>query len=209
MPLEDVTPLKVDCHTKPNGEALIRTEFGAFRFIGFVGEDGAEQLALVAGDVAGRSDVLCRVHSECLTGEVFRSRRCDCRAQLELAMQLVQQAGRGVIIYLRQEGRGIGLHSKLQAYALQDERGLDTLDANLELGFEGDLRSYADAACILQELDVNSIVLMTNNPDKEAQLKKLGVVVARRQRHVAGLHEENQAYFDAKASRMGHDPETE
>jgi 3,4-dihydroxy 2-butanone 4-phosphate synthase/GTP cyclohydrolase II len=147
--------------------------------------------------------VLCRVHSECLTGEVFHSRRCECGPQLDLALQRIEEKGQGVVIYLRQEGRGIGLLNKIRAYALQDE-GADTLDANLALGFEGDLRSYDVAAEMLRDLGVSSVVLMSNNLDKVRQLEQAGIDVQRRLPHVAGVHEDNRAYLHTKQSRMGH-----
>lgn len=179
----------------------IPTEHGVFRFIGY-DHEGHEHLAVVRGDVRGNS-VLCRVHSECMTGEVFHSRKCDCGPQLDLALERIGQAQRGVVIYLRQEGRGIGLINKLRAYALQ-ERGADTVEANRELGFPDDLRRYDVAAAILRELGVRSIVLMSNNPDKLAQLTRAGVTVERRVEHIAGVHEDNRGYLNTKRVRMGH-----
>lgn len=183
-------------------ETTIRTELGTFRFYGFVDGDGREHMAVVKGDVEGH-DVLCRVHSECMTGEVFHSRRCECGPQLDLALKRIERAGRGVVIYLRQEGRGIGLINKLRAYALQSE-GADTLDANLALGFPGDMRRYDVAADMLRDLGVESVVLMSNNPDKEKQLAKAGIPVTRRVPHVAGLNEDNRDYMRTKGLRMGH-----
>lgn len=187
---------------KRDGEAQIRTAFGTFRFIGYRDAQDLEHLAVVKGDVRG-SQVLCRVHSECMTGEVFHSRRCECGPQLHLALQRINEAGRGVVIYLRQEGRGIGLLNKIRAYALQD-RGRDTVEANLELGFADDLRTYEVAAEMLRDLGVRSVRLMSNNPDKVSQLVGAGIRVDRRVPHVAGVHEENAAYMKTKHLRMGH-----
>jgi GTP cyclohydrolase II len=184
------------------GEAQIRTDKGLFRFVGFRDAEGLEHLAVIKGDIRG-SDVLCRVHSECLTGEVFHSRRCECGPQLDLALERIEAEGRGVVVYLRQEGRGIGLLNKIRAYALQDS-GKDTLDANLALGFAGDLRQYDVAARMLAELGVQSVSLMSNNPDKVRQLEEAGIKVVRRLAHVVGIHEENRAYMETKEARMGH-----
>jgi len=184
------------------GEAQIRTEFGTFRFIGYRCSDGLEHLAVVKGHVRGEG-ILCRVHSECMTGEVFHSRRCECGPQLHLALQRIEEAGHGVVVYLRQEGRGIGLLNKIRAYALQD-RGADTLEANLALGFAPDLRSYEVAAEILRDLAVKSVILMSNNLDKVAQLQESGICVERRVPHVVGIHEDNHAYMQTKRARMGH-----
>jgi 3,4-dihydroxy 2-butanone 4-phosphate synthase/GTP cyclohydrolase II len=185
------------------GEALIRTDFGEFRFLGYRDAGGLEHLAVLQGDVRGEA-VLCRVHSECLTGEVFHSRRCECGAQLDLALQRIAACGRGVLVYLRQEGRGIGLLNKIRAYALQDQ-GADTVEANLALGFAGDLRSYGVAAEILRDLGVASVLLLSNNPDKARGLQTAGIDVQQRLPHVAGVHAENAAYLRTKRSRMGHD----
>ncbi|MFP4066972.1 MAG: GTP cyclohydrolase II [Spirochaetaceae bacterium] len=167
------------------------------------GTDEREHMALVAGDVAGRSDVPVRIHSECLTGDVFGSLRCDCGRQLEQAMSLIGREGRGVVIYLRQEGRGIGLLDKLRAYDLQDE-GYDTVDANLALGHEIDEREYDIAAGILRELDVQSVRLLTNNPVKVSALRELGVVVSGRVPVVAGVTPENYRYIQTKIARLHH-----
>lgn len=183
-------------------ETDIRTEHGAFRFYGFEDLQGKEHLAVVKGDVRG-ANVLCRVHSECMTGEVFGSRRCECGPQLDLALKRIEAAGRGVLIYLRQEGRGIGLINKLKAYALQSE-GADTLDANLALGFGGDLRTYDVAAEMLRQLGTESVTLMSNNPDKQQQLEDAGIVVERRVPHICGVHDDNRGYMRTKTQRMGH-----
>ncbi|KPK15237.1 MAG: hypothetical protein AMJ62_09710, partial [Myxococcales bacterium SG8_38] len=160
-------------------------------------------LAMIVGEVEGAEDLLVRVHSECLTGEGFHSLRCDCRDQLDLALARIQDAGAGVLLYLRQEGRGIGLGNKIRAYAKQDE-GLDTVDANLALGFEDDLRGYQVAADMLRDLGVRSVVLMTNNPRKVEGLKQDGIVVTRREPHEVEAHEHNREYLKTKQDRLGH-----
>jgi 3,4-dihydroxy 2-butanone 4-phosphate synthase/GTP cyclohydrolase II len=180
------------------------TRFGAFNAIGFHSlVDGKQHVALVKGAVHGRDDVLVRVHSECLTGDVFGSLRCDCGEQLEEALARIDREGSGVLLYLAQEGRGIGLLNKLKAYRLQ-EQGLDTVDANLELGLPVDLRDYGVGAQILADLGLSSIRLMTNNPRKIAGLERCGIRVSD---HVPLEHaacEHNHAYLHAKARRLGH-----
>jgi len=161
-----------------------------------------EHVAMVMGDVAG-DDVLVRVHSSCFTGEVLGSQRCDCRAQLDAALARIAAEGRGVLVYLVQEGRGIGLGNKVRAYALQDE-GVDTVDANLALGFDADLRSYDLAAAILTDLGVGSVRLMTNNPAKLDGLAAAGVRVARHEPHWVGVSEHAADYLAVKKDRMGH-----
>lgn len=165
--------------------------------------DDKEHLALVLGDVRGCEDVLVRMHSECFTGDVLGSRRCDCGEQLHSAMDEVARAGRGIILYLRQEGRGIGLLEKLRAYNLQD-RGFDTVDANLMLGHRADEREYSIAAQILEDLGVRSIQLLTNNPSKIAHLKELGVEVNDRIPVVPTVHSDNAGYLFTKVQRMNH-----
>ena len=165
--------------------------------------DDKEHLALVRGEVAGRQDVLVRVHSECFTGDVLGSRRCDCGAQLQAALRLIAEAGSGVVIYLRQEGRGIGLLDKLRAYNLQDQ-GYDTVDANLLLGHQADERDYTVAAQILKDLRVRSIKLLTNNPHKIDSLQELGIQVSARVPLQTGVCEENAGYLRTKARRMKH-----
>ncbi|MET1133008.1 MAG: bifunctional 3,4-dihydroxy-2-butanone-4-phosphate synthase/GTP cyclohydrolase II [Aeromicrobium sp.] len=181
------------------------TEFGTFRALGFRDRiDGAEHVALVHGE-PGTEDVLVRLHSECLTGDVFGSRRCDCGPQLEAAMSEVVAAGAGIVVYLRgHEGRGIGLLHKLRAYELQDQ-GQDTVDANLSLGFGEDERDYAAGAQILRELGVTSVRLLTNNPDKSTQLEQYGVKVSERLPVVIAPTPDNLRYLQTKAARMGHD----
>ena len=185
-------------------EADIPTEHGPLRVV--VYRIGAEEhVAIVHGEVAGAERVLCRVHSECLTGEVFGSLKCDCRAQLDKALAAIAASERGVIIYLRQEGRGIGLGNKIRAYALQAE-GKDTVEANLALGFAADLRSYDMAAAILGDLGVKSVALMTNNPQKLEGLEQAGVTVAAHVPHWVEDHEHIRDYLEVKRAKMGHLP---
>jgi len=165
--------------------------------------DEKEHVALVKGDVAGKDNVPVRIHSECFTGDVLGSRRCDCGEQLDMAMKLIDEAGFGVLIYLRQEGRGIGLLKKLQAYNLQDE-GMDTVDANIHLGHLADEREYSIAALMLENLKVKSIELMTNNPKKIDELKKLGIQVVGRIPVEAQAHKDNLGYLKTKAKKMAH-----
>ena len=190
------------------GSAPVPTSVGTFEghvFTSLV--DGLEHLALVLGDVAGE-DVVARVHSECLTGDVFGSRRCDCGAQLEMSLERIAEEGRGVVVYLRgHEGRGIGLAEKLRAYRLQDE-GLDTIEANLELGHAADERNYAVAAQVLSNLGVESVVLLTHNPAKVGGLTELGARVVGRLSLWSEPTVENERYLSTKRSRLGHlDPE--
>jgi len=183
-------------------ESILPTDHGDFRIV--VYRDGAdEHVAMVHGNVAGQSDVLARVHSECLTGESFGSLRCDCRAQLDLAFERITDEGLGVVVYLRQEGRGIGLGNKIRAYALQD-RGEDTVSANVSLGFAADQREYAIAAAILQDLGVRSVRLLTNNPEKVEGLRAHGVDVSARVSHWVGESSHNKTYLEVKRARMGH-----
>ncbi len=181
--------------------ARLPTRFGEFRILAFPGETtNREHIALALGDVGG--EILVRIHSECLTGDVFHSDRCDCGEQLDLAMERIAAAGRGVIIYLRQEGRGIGLVNKLHAYNLQDG-GLDTVEANEELGFSGEMRQYGDAVAILKCLGVREVALLTNNPAKVEALREAGLEV-RREPHAVAPKAENRDYLRTKAGKMGH-----
>lgn len=186
-------------------ETVLPTTYGHFRAHGYRSTaDGAEHIALVAGNIGDGEDVLVRVHSECLTGDVFGSQRCDCGPQLQGALASVAAEGRGVVLYLRgHEGRGIGLLSKLRAYALQ-ERGRDTLDANLDLGLPADARDYAVGARILADLGVRSLRLLTNNPEKTAALVRHGLQVTGREPMPVRAGEHNLRYLRTKRDRMGH-----
>ena len=181
------------------------TPFGEFRLYGFVEEGGQEHLALVMGEVQGDEAPLARVHSECLTGDALFSQRCDCGPQLEAAMQRIGEAGRGVIVYLRQEGRGIGLINKLRAYAEQD-KGADTVEANELLGFLPDARDYGVAAAILRALGVERVRLMTNNPLKMESLEQHGIVVEERVAHRVEATDHNRHYLMTKNDKFGHLP---
>lgn len=165
--------------------------------------DDKEHIAFVKGDVNAKQDVPVRIHSECFTGDVLGSRRCDCGEQLDMALRLIDKAGGGVLIYLRQEGRGIGLLKKLQAYNLQD-KGLDTVDANIHLGHLADERAYDVAALMLEDLKVKSIALITNNPNKIEGLVKLGVQVDQRIPIETHIHRDNQDYLKTKVEKMSH-----
>ncbi|MBC53720.1 MAG: GTP cyclohydrolase II [Gammaproteobacteria bacterium] len=181
----------------------IPTEHGDFQLVYYTNSiDNKEHLAFCMGDVSGE-DVLTRVHSECFTGDVMGSRRCDCGEQLQRSMALVAARGRGVIVYLRQEGRGIGLMAKLNAYNLQDQ-GYDTVDANLMLGHEADEREYSLAACILEDLGVISAQLMTNNPLKISALQASGIKISARVSLEAPINADNETYLQTKARRMDH-----
>ncbi|HEY5281540.1 MAG TPA: GTP cyclohydrolase II, partial [Polyangia bacterium] len=160
-------------------------------------------VAIIRGDVIGHAEVPMRVHSECLTGDALGSIRCDCRDQLEAALKRIGELGEGMVLYLRQEGRGIGLLNKIRAYSLQDS-GLDTVEANLALGFRDDERDYAIAAHMLKSLDVRSVRVMTNNPNKLEQLKGYGITVAGRIPHVLPPTLQNRFYLETKAKRSGH-----
>ncbi|SEG74072.1 GTP cyclohydrolase II /3,4-dihydroxy-2-butanone 4-phosphate synthase [Actinacidiphila yanglinensis] len=206
--IEDLIAYRRSAQTEVRREASTRlpTAYGEFRAYGYRGtDDGGEHVALVAGDLGDGTDVLVRVHSECLTGDVFGSLRCDCGPQLQTALREVAAAGRGVVLYLRgHEGRGIGLMSKLRAYELQ-ERGRDTLDANLELGLPADARDYAAAAHILADLGVRSLRLMTNNPAKSTALARHGIEVLARVPMPVAAGEHNVRYLRTKRDRMGHE----
>jgi len=186
----------------PYSEATLPTEWGVFKTRVYRGADGREQVAIFCGDPSG-DDVLARVHSACFTGEVLGSLKCDCKPQLEGALRRIQREGRGVVVYLFQEGRGIGLGNKLRAYALQ-ERGADTVDANTLLGFGEDEREYGDAVDMLRDLGARSVRLLTNNPLKVAALEEAGVRVSSREPLVVGRNAVNAHYLDVKRDRMGH-----
>ena len=186
---------------EPLVEARLPTKYGTFRIIAFPGDSAdKENLALVMGKVEG--EVLIRIHSECFTGDVLHSMRCDCGEQLDLAMKKISKEGKGIIIYLRQEGRGIGLVNKLKAYNLQDD-GMDTVEANIALGFSAEMRRYGGAVEILENLGVKEIKLMTNNPAKVEDLEKAGFEV-KQISHCAEPNDENRDYLRAKASKMNH-----
>jgi GTP cyclohydrolase II len=187
-------------------EANFPTEYGPFRIYGFEGRTGSrleEAVVLTMGDVTTGAPPLLRIHSQCLTGDVFHSLRCDCRAQLEIAFQEIAAEGRGLIIYEHQEGRGIGLMNKLRAYQLQDH-GADTVEANEQLGFESDLRNYALPGAILRHLGLASVRLMSNNPEKVKALEDAGIVVAERVPCIATAHESRRGYLETKRAKMGH-----
>ena len=185
-------------------DAKLPTKYGDFRIRSYVDPiDGSEHAAIYYGDMNDQTPPLVRVHSECLTGDALGSLRCDCGPQLQHALKTIHSEGRGIVLYLRQEGRGIGLYAKMQAYNLQD-RGLDTLDANLALNLPADGRNYKIAAHMLNDIGYDSIRLMTNNPDKVEQLVEHGVNVVERVEHKAGFCSENREYLRTKAARMRH-----
>jgi 3,4-dihydroxy 2-butanone 4-phosphate synthase/GTP cyclohydrolase II len=185
-------------------EATLPTPYGEFRVIAFENQlDQREHLALVKGDVAGKKNVLVRMHSECLTGDVFHSLRCDCGEQLHAAMRRIDEAGEGAIVYLRQEGRGIGLANKIRAYALQDT-GQDTVEANESLGFKPDLRDYGLGAQILLDLGLSSIRILTNNPKKVVGLTGYGLKITGRTPIQVTPGDFNRAYLKTKQQKLGH-----
>ena len=180
------------------------TQYGKFRMHGFEDPDTRqEHVALTFGDVANQSGLICRVHSECLTGDCLFSMRCDCGSQLQTALQRISEEGRGVLLYLRQEGRGIGLINKIRAYQLQDA-GADTVEANERLGFDADLRDYTMCKSMFSHLQVSSVRLMTNNPVKVNALTKLGIVVEDRVPIETGQNDHNARYLETKAGKLGH-----
>jgi GTP cyclohydrolase II len=184
--------------------ADLPTLYGPFHIVGFWNDrDGKDHVAIVKGDPFGKDDVLVRMHSECLTGDALGSLRCDCRDQLHASLRAIADEETGMVLYLRQEGRGIGLLNKLRAYALQDD-GLDTVDANMALGFRDDERDYGIAAHMLTLLEVRSIRLMTNNPRKLAGLRDLGITVNGRIPLVIPANDHNRPYLETKALRSGH-----
>ena len=193
-----------DCLVEQAAKTKMPTEFGEFTAYGYVNKlNGEHHVALVKGEIGNGEDVLCRVHSECLTGDCFGSLRCDCGKQLEAAMAQIEKEGRGILLYMRQEGRGIGLINKLKAYELQ-EQGMDTLDANLALGFRGDEREYYIGAQILRHLGVKSLKLLTNNLDKVYQLSEFGIEIKERIGIEMEPTEYDLHYLRVKKKRMGH-----
>lgn len=196
--------MRNELHVKRTVEVNLPTDYGEFKAITYHSEmDPQNHLALVKGEIKPGEKVLVRVHSECLTGDVFSSRRCDCGDQLHAAMKMIDKEGQGVILYMRQEGRGIGLVNKLKAYELQD-KGLDTVEANLELGFEPDLRDYGTGAQMLVELGIRDMRLITNNPKKIVGLEGYGLKVVERVSLEITPHEANIAYLKTKKKKMGH-----
>lgn len=190
----------VECMAAP----ALPTKYGEFRAYGYVNQlNGEHHVALVKGDIGDGRNLLCRVHSECLTGDAFGSRRCDCGEQFAAAMHQIEQEGRGVLLYMRQEGRGIGLINKLRAYELQ-EQGMDTLEANIALGFDGDLREYFIGAQILRDLGAKSLRLLTNNPDKVYQLSDFGMDICERVPIQMQASEYDIRYLKTKQAKMGH-----
>ncbi len=191
-------------------EADFPSEYGHFRILGFEGRtvvngvvEVEEAVVLKMGDIPGDEAPLLRIHSQCLTGDVFHSLRCDCRAQLEIALREVSAAGRGIILYEHQEGRGIGLMNKLRAYELQDE-GADTVEANERLGFESDLRSYLLPGAVLRAMGITAVRLMSNNPEKVQALENAGIRVAERVPCIAEVVESRRGYLETKREKMGH-----
>lgn len=193
-----------ELQTKIECEAKLPTKYGEFKVIGFSNTiDHKEHIAIVKGDISGKENVLTRVHSECLTGDVLGSLKCDCQDQLGEALKVIEKEGQGVVLYMRQEGRGIGLLNKIKAYKLQQD-GADTVDANIELGFEPDLRDYDVASQMLKLLGVKSVELLTNNPEKVEGLEKYGIIVSDRKKIQIPHNSINRKYLKTKKDRMNH-----
>ena len=204
--MSEVPPVEGPVLTRYS-EADVPTEYGTFRIVVYrenADPTGAiEHCAIVKGDVRGAQDLLIRVHSECFTGEALHSLKCDCREQLDQALTIISEQGQGAVLYLRQEGRGIGLGNKIRAYALQ-QQGVDTVDANLRLGFAADARKYHVASAMLADLNVLSVQVLTNNPDKVEALRSDGVLVSGRVGMDVIPNQHNRGYLDTKRQRMGH-----
>ena len=204
-------PLDIKCASCPEkicvkmvSIADFPTEAGHFCIIGFVNnKDGKDHIIVLKGDIGNGENLLVRIHSACLTGDALGSRRCDCGPQLRQALQIIEQEGRGLVLYHQEEGRGIGLVNKIRAYALQD-KGYDTYDANIALGFKADERDYAIPAAMLRKIGVKSVRLMTNNPDKVAALVRHGVAITERVQHELPVHVHDRAYLETKRERFGH-----
>ncbi|MBN1682069.1 GTP cyclohydrolase II [Candidatus Bathyarchaeota archaeon] len=204
-------PLKWDCkHCSKNlcvqlvAVAEFPTMFGNFKILGFTNnKDKKDHIIIVKGEVSGKSQVLTRIHSSCATGDSLGSLRCDCGPQLRKSMQKIEEFGQGILIYMQQEGRGIGLTNKIRAYMLQDQ-GMDTYDANIALGFEPDERDYEVTAAMLKKLNVESIIFLTNNPDKIEQLRKFGILITKTINLELEANEYNIKYYETKREKFGH-----
>ncbi len=185
-------------------QSTLPTEHGVFSIYIYQDDQNKEHVALVKGDIATKKTILCRIHSECLTGEVFHSLRCDCKEQLNISLKRIEEEKTGVVLYLRQEGRGIGLSEKIKAYNLQS-KGFDTVEANIKLGHPIDARDFSIAAFILQDLGVASVKLMTNNPEKVLQLQNNGIVVVERVPIIPQkINKHNRKYLETKQKKMDH-----